>query len=325
MNWRSSLAVACVVSALLSRGVVAQPKEAPALSGAIVKAHRAIDSAQSTPELAGDVIKRAKAFEGDFLLSLSKTKIEEKNERITVVGNVMVPRGKKERYRTENERRDLEDITEELKEAKDALVLASKPQHIGETATSNEKIIPPNAGDKKIAERRVKEMSRKMADFMKALNTATEKRRKLCEEIDIEVVGPVVLKDSLNILESRVKVTAFLLAGFIGTEPDEVGGAARITKLIFCADPNVKDRPPIQFAYEGNEPEPLDAIALAIKEHRLLIGMTPAQAKDSLQSEGVVVRADDWETVMMWSLSDRKKIHAWFHGGRLYYHQYSNY
>lgn len=306
--------------------VIAQsPKELTQLSAAITKAHAAIDRADATPQLAGEVIKKSKALDGSFVVSLSKTKMEESVGMVTLRGFISSPRGKKERYRTEDERRAIEDLSESVQAAKDTLAEASKTKHSGDTATSNSKDVPPDPALKKQAEATYKKTQRAMADFVKKVNAISEQRRKRCEEVEIEIIAPSSAKESLDVLEARIKVNAYPVVVFIDTEPEELGGSPRIKKLILNTDIAAKEKPPIQYFYEKNAPESPDEIAAAIAEQRLLVGMTLAQAKDAMRAEGQTVSANDHEQTYRWKLGGNRMIHARFRGGRLVDWRYSNY
>lgn len=234
-----ALVIGCLIVAAPVRAQD-KKKEPTPLAAAIKKAHVAIDKAKATPELAEGVVKASKALDGVFIVTMDKSKLEEKDGATIIHGTVTVSRGK-DRYRTESERLQIADASRELKDAQEALSRASKPRIRKETATNNDAEIVDDGNNeyRSRCQGALSAAKSKMAALMKTLNAAADKRRLASEVIAVELKIPNKIKAKIDLdkmlLSDKVKLSAKVASWKMGTEPAEIGGAPRIASVVLEA------------------------------------------------------------------------------------------
>lgn len=232
-----ALVIGCLIVAAPVRAQD-KKKEPTPLAAAIKKAHVAIDKAKATPELAENVVKASKALDGVFLVTMDKSKLEEKDGATIIHGTVTVSRGK-DRYRTESERLQIAEVTSRMKIAQTQVTNAKRPRVKKETAYRNETEESADSSVIADAERHLSKVKHELAALMKSLNALADKRRLASEVIAVELKIPNKIKAKIDLdkmlLSDKVKLSAKVASWKMGTEPAEIGGAPRIASVVLEA------------------------------------------------------------------------------------------
>ncbi|MEK6643639.1 MAG: hypothetical protein AABZ08_06990 [Planctomycetota bacterium] len=239
---RNSMRVLCNISGVIvfasaGRAIADDPKSPTPLSAAIIKAHKAIDKSKATTDLADGVVKASKAFDGVFLATVNKSKMEEKDGKAIIYGSLAVGRGAKDRYRTVDERLILENASKAVSLAKDA-VNDAKPKIKRESMNNNEARVEEDQYAKEHRFKCEKRLAAAQSELRKAgikVNAAADKRRKAAEEIKIELIVPKALRSKLDLdammLSEKLKLVTKVTGWKMGIEPEEIGGAPRLATL----------------------------------------------------------------------------------------------
>lgn len=222
----------------------AQP---PLLSKALLDVHRLCKTIENADSAAHETIVKTKKLEGKFTCNIDIDKVTPLPDGgVEIIGKVQLLHADRERYRSEGERKAIEEATEREREIKAdySFQIKRKEQEFRERRyASKQDINRHNASMrnlKKQAKQKIKEQTDAKILLIKSIKNDEDRRREICENITtkIEVGSKLGSKIDLEKLlkKKSVKATVVIEEFSLGHEPQEIGGQIYVNGLTLRAN-----------------------------------------------------------------------------------------